>query len=128
LKHRFLTKEARMATYAKQFLSGSTNGRLIKVIATTSPGTTIHTSVAGTSDIDEVWLWATNTSTSNVKLTLEYGGTTSPDDLIEVTILPKSGLTLIVQGLVLQNSLIIKAFAASANVINIGGYVNRVIA
>jgi hypothetical protein len=31
-----------------------------------------------------------------------------------------------VQGLVLQNSLVVKAFAASANVVMVGGYVNRI--
>ena len=52
-----------MATYSKQLLSGSTNGKGIK-IANTS--TTVHTAVAGTSDIDEIWLYAVNSSGSDV--------------------------------------------------------------
>ena len=72
-----------MATYGKQLLSGGTTGKNIKVVATASAGTTIHTAVSGTSDLDEIWLYAMNTDAEDRKLTIEYGGTTSPDDLIE---------------------------------------------
>ena len=50
-----------MATYSKQLLSGGTNGKNIKVAATATAGTTIHTANAGTTDIDEIWLYACNT-------------------------------------------------------------------
>ena len=117
-----------MATFSKQLLSGGTNGKNIKVVATATAGTDIHTAVSGTSDMDEIWLYACNTDSSDVKLTIEYGGTTSPDDLTEVTISAESGWTLVCPGLLLQNSLVVKAFAASANVIEINGYVNRITA
>ncbi len=117
-----------MATYSKQLLSGGTNGKNIKVAATASAGTTIHTAVAGTSDMDEIWLYACNTDSSDRKLTIEYGGTTSPDDLTEITIRAEAGWVLIAPGMLLQNGLIVKAFAASANVVNINGYVNRITA
>ena len=113
-----------MATYTKQLLSGSTDGKIIKVVATATPGTTIHTAHATATD--EVWLWACNTSAATVKLTLEWGGVASPDDLIEVGIPGGSGLVLVVPGFLLTNSLIIKAFASTANVINISGHVNRI--
>lgn len=115
-----------MATYAKQLLSGSTNGKQIKVAATATPGTTIHTAVTGTSDFDEIWIWAVNSSSGDVKLTLEWGGTTDPDDLIEVTIPAEQGKVLIIPGLLLQNELVVKAFAGTANVILISGFVNRI--
>ncbi len=108
----------------KRVLSGSTNGRPIKVAATATTGTTIHTAHA--TNLDEVWLWAVNTDTAARKLTIELGGTTSPDDLIEVTVAAESGLTLIVPGLVLTDSLVVRAFAATANVVNIVGFVNRI--
>ena len=114
-----------MATFSKELLSGSTNGKNVKVVATATAGTTIHTATSGTSNLDEVWLYACNTDASDVKLTIEYGGTTSPDDLTEVTISAESGWTLVIPGLLLQNSLVIKAFAATANVIEVNGYVNR---
>ena len=117
-----------MATFDKAKLSGSTNGRNIKVAATATAGTLIHTAVSGTTDFDEIWLWATNTTTTDVVLTIEFGGTTSPDDHIIQTIPAKSGLVLICPGLVLQNSTVVRAFAGSANVINIDGFVNKITA
>jgi len=119
-----------MATFSKELLSGSTNGRLIKVGATSTPGTTIHATGTSATIEDEIWLYAVNSSTSSVKLTIEYGGTSSPDDLIEFTVPAESGLYLIVPGLVLTGTgsaaNTVRAFAATTNVINIGGYVNRI--
>ena len=108
-------------------LSGSTNGRQIKVAATATPGTTLHTATSSATDsFDEVWLWAMNSDSVSRVLTVEWGGTTNPDDRIIVTLAAQSGLVAIVQGLVLQNSLVVKAYAASANVVLMSGYVNRI--
>jgi len=117
-----------MATAAKRKLSGSTDGKPIKVVATATLGTTIHTAVAGTTagTFDEVWLYARNSHTADVLLTIEYGGVTDPDMLIEVTIPYDSGLVLVVPGLILQNSLVVTAFAATANVVTISGFVNSI--
>lgn len=116
-----------MATYSKQLLSGSTNGKGILVAATATAGTTIHTAVSGTSSYDEVWLYAHNTSASAVKLTLEWGEATAPNGNIEINIGSEgTGLILVAPGILLQNGLVIKAFAGTTNVINIFGYVNRI--
>jgi len=115
-----------MATFTKLLLSGSTNGKAILVAATASPGTIIHTAVAGTSSLDEIWLYAVNSSDTPVKLTIEWGETTAPNGNIEVTIPGESGLTMVAPGLLLQNSLVVRAFADTANVICIHGYVNRI--
>jgi hypothetical protein len=117
-----------MATYSKVLLSGGTTGKNIKVVPTATAGTTIHTAVAGTSDMDEVWLYACNTDAADVKLTIEYGGVASPDDLTEVTITAEAGWVLVCPGMLLQNTLVIKAFAATGNVVMINGYVNRITA
>jgi hypothetical protein len=120
-----------MATFSKLTLSGSTDGRPIKVAATSTPGTTIHTGSTVATTFDEVWLYAQNTDTTDRKLTIEFGGTTSPDDLIEYTVKAENGLYLIVPGLVLKGNataLIVRAFAATANVVTISGYVNRITA
>ena len=120
-----------MATYSKIKLGGSTDGRLIKVAATATAGTTIHTGSSTATTIDEVWIYAVNSDTTDRKLTIEYGGTSSPDDLIEQTITAESGLLLVVAGLIIVGNatpLIIRAFAATTNVINIAGYVNRITA
>lgn len=109
-------------------LSGSTNGKGIKVAQTATAGTTIHTAVAGGSSFDEVWLYAHNTSSSAVKLTLEWGGVAAPDDHIEINIGPEgTGLILVAPGILINNGLLIRAFAGTANVINIFGYVNRIV-
>lgn len=115
-----------MSTFTKEFLSESVNGKNTKVVATATPGTLIHTAVTGTGSKDEIWLFATNTSEGNVKLTVEWGGVT-PDDLLIVTIAAQAGDVLIVAGKPMNNSLAIRAFASAANVINISGFVNRIV-
>ena len=118
-----------MATYSKHVLSGTpADGRNIKVVQTATAGTLIHTAVAGTSDLDEVWLYACNTDAADVKLTIEYGGVATPDDLTEVTITAEAGWVLVCPGTLLQNSLVIRAFAGTGNVIMMNGYVNRITA
>lgn len=123
-----------MATFTKLALqpAGTTGtGRLIKVAATATAGTSIHTASSTATTIDEVWLYAVNSDTTARKLTIEWGGTSSPDDLIELTVLPESGLVTVVTGLVLQGNatpLVVRAFCASANVVMIGGFVNRIAA
>ena len=120
-----------MATFSKIVLSGSTDGRMIKVAATATAGTTIHTGSATATTYDEIWLYAVNSSATAVKLTIEWGGVSSPDDLIESTIVAESGLVLISAGLIIKGNatpLVVKAFAGTANVINIAGYVNRITA
>lgn len=115
-----------MATFTKVALSGASNGLGIKVVATASVGTTIHTAVSGTSSWDEIWLYAYNSSAADVQLTIQYGGTTSPDNDIVLTLATKSGLVPILPGLILQNGLLVRAFASSANVITLTGFVNRI--
>ena len=108
---------------SKTKLSGSTNGKQIKVVATATAGTTIHTATASTTTWDEVWIWAVNSSASDVKLTIEWGEATAPDGNIELTIPAEAGYVPVIPGLLIQNSLVVKAFAASANVIMLNGFV-----
>ena len=120
-----------MATFSKIALSGSTDGRMIKVAQTVTAGTTLHTGSATATTFDEIWLYAVNSSASTVKLNVEWGGVTSPDDLIEFTVPAEDGLYVIVAGLVIKGNatpLLVRAFAATAHVINIAGYVNRITA
>lgn len=105
--------------------SGSTNGKQVKVATTASPGTLIHTAVAGTTSIDEVWIWATNNDPSAQNLTIEWGGTTSPDNLTQISVPAKTGDYLIKAGVRINNGLAIRAFAGKANVICISANVNR---
>jgi hypothetical protein len=104
-----------MATFTKAKLSGSTDGKAIKVTGTSTGATvTVHTAVAGTA--------------AGVKLTLEWGTATAADGNIELTIAAESGLVLVIPGLILQNAMVVKAFAATADVILLTGYVNAITA
>jgi len=115
-----------MATYSKELLSGSTQGKGILVAATATAGTLIHTAVSGTTDLDEIWLYGVNSSDADVKLTLEWGEATAPNGNIEQTVPAESGLMLLVPGLLLQNGLTVKAFAGTTNVIVLHGYANKI--
>lgn len=117
-----------MATYSRQLLSGSTNGLPVPVAATSSPGTLIHTAIAGTAAFDEVYLWASNVTGSAATLTLQWGGTTDPtNDLVTTySIAANSAPVQIANGQVLQNGLIIKAYSGTASAINLTGFVNRI--
>jgi hypothetical protein len=116
-----------MATFSKSVFSGSTDGKGIKVAATATAGTLIHTGSATAATLHEVWLYAVNSSGTDVKLTIEWGEATAPDGNIEYTVKAENGLYLIIPGLILKGNataLTIKAFAGTANVIVVHGYVN----
>ena len=120
-----------MATLSKLVLSGSTNGRGIAVFETATPGITIYATGTTNTTLDEGWLYAVNTSASAVKLTIEWGEATAPDGNIELTVAAESGLVLVSPGLLLQGNAtpkVVRAFAATTNVITIHGYVNRITA
>lgn len=117
-----------MATATKIKLSGSTDGKGVKV-TTVSPldgsDTTVHTAVSGTTDYDLVTLFAVNTDSVDRDLFIGWGGTTDPDNLIRQTIPARSGLVLLTADLPIQNGQAIVASAAVANVVVVYGYVNR---
>ena len=118
-----------MATVVKRKLSGTPAGNTaVLVVATATLGTTIHTAVAGTTagTFDEIWLWAYNGHTAAVTLTIEFGGVTVPNQNIIMSLASKSGLQLVVPGLILQNTLVVTAFASTANVITLSGFVNSI--
>lgn len=118
-----------MSTYSRILLSQSTSGLPVKVAATAiASGTTIHTAVAGALSFDEVYLWVTNTDSSDRFLTIGWGGVTDPDNLVSksVRIPSNSGPTPVVMGLVLNGGLLVKASADTANVLTISGYANRI--
>ena len=106
-------------------LSGSTNGRRILVVGTnTGTATTIHTHDA--SGVDYVTLNVANSAASSEKLTVEWGGDTDPDDLIEVTIPPEGGQVILAVKEPLSGSLVITAFSPTGSVLTIGGKVYKV--
>lgn len=117
-----------MSTAVKRKLSSSADGKAIKIAAVATPGTDIHTAVAGTTagTYDEIWLWAFNSAVVNVKLTIEFGGAEAPDNNIIVTLPALAGLIPVIPGFILQNGATVKAFAETTNVITITGFVNAI--
>ena len=117
-----------MPTYSRQLLSGSTNGQPVKIAATSSPGTTVHTALSGTTGFDEVYVWVTNTSNAAVTIVIQWGGTTSPDNhLVDTYSIPANSPPIpLITGQVLNNGLVVGIYASSANVILATGYVNRI--
>lgn len=117
-----------MPNYSRVLLSGSTDGKPIKVAATSTPGTTVHTAISGSVGFDELYLWVNNVDSSPVNLTLEWGGTTDPDHLIckTVPIPANCGPIPVATGFVLNNAAVVKAFASVANKLLMVGYVNRI--
>ena len=110
--------------------SGSTQGQAVLVAATSSAGTTIHTTGTSATIVDRISVWAYNAHSGDVLLTIEFGGATAPNQNIVQTITAKTGLMLVVDGLILLGNgsaaLTVKAFAATTNVITLSGYVMRV--
>ena len=117
-----------MATYSRVLLSGSTSGRAIPVVATATPGTAIHTAIAGATSFDEVYIWASNVTAAAATLTIEWGGVGDPTDhQIKSYSIPAYSLPVpISTGQVLNGGLAVKAFSGTASAINITGFVNRI--
>jgi hypothetical protein len=117
-----------VAVAYKRKLSGSTDGKPVLVVAITTAGTTVHTAVAGTTPgtFAETWLWPYNGNTSAVVLTIEFGGADVPDQNIVLTLAAQAGLVPILPGLILQNGMVVKAFASVANKVTLSGFVNAI--
>jgi acyl-coenzyme A thioesterase PaaI-like protein len=116
-----------MASYSKQILSGSVDGKPIAIAAVSTPGTLLHTGPTITTTLDEIWLYAMNTHTAAIKLTVEWGDATTANN-IEYTVPAENGLYLIAPGLLLKGNataLTVKAFAPTAGV-SIHGYINQI--
>lgn len=114
-----------MATYTKTFLSGSTSGAPIAVASSSDPGTTIHTAVSGSTAFDEVWLWATNVSTTDAILTI-VNGTSSTTQNRLVASVTATNIQLVLPGIPYNGALRISAFATSVSNVNCFGFVNRI--
>lgn len=116
-----------MATFSKTILSGSTDGRGVLVVATASAGTTIHTGSSTAATLHEIWLYASNPDTVSHVLTIQWGGTSAPDDSIVITVPAYAGLMLVSPGLLIKGNatpLVVKAFADTASKVVMHGYVN----
>ena len=118
-----------MATFTKGLLSGSTEGMAYEV---TTSVTTVHTAPSVATSYDEIWIYATNASGSDVVLDIGWGANPDllDDNRIKLTIPSKTGYTLVVPGLILQGNastaLEVQVKAASGTAISLTGYVNHI--
>lgn len=115
---------------SKRPFSASLQGEGVKLAATSTPGTLIHTTATSSTLIDEIWLWAFNSHTADEILTIEFGGATAPDQNIVLTIPFKQGLVLVVPGLPLLGSgaasLTVKGFTTDTNKVVVYGFCNQI--
>ena len=119
-----------MTSFSKVLLSGSTNGRGINITSNTPPGNIVHSTGALSSIIDEVWIYASNSDSVDHNLTIEFGGTISPNDIIKLSVPSQKGLTLITPGLSLTGtgaaSCNVTVYSDVGNTVTIFGHVDRI--
>ncbi len=118
-------------TFTPDFISNSTNGQLILVTATASPGQAIHTVQATTTDArEEVRITIYNDATATAIITLEWGSTDIGSRLIRHVAARQTGMRTLnnIGPLLLSGTTsIVRAYstATDINVIKLGGTVNR---
>lgn len=93
-------------------VAGLANGKQISIAATATPGTLLHTAVAGTVDWDFVTIEFSNNTGSDITVTVEWGGVTSAD-IFEV-IVPAHSTIVGVDRRRLRNAHTVAAFAPTA--------------
>ena len=119
-----------MPNYTAMTLSAATSGGIIKITATATPGTTIHT--ATSSDMpegcDEVYLWAGSTSTSALNATLHITALATEQDRSINFRVPAAynGPILVLPGYRVCDGVVLTATASAADRINLWGNVNRI--
>lgn len=104
-----------MATYSIVPLSGATDFRGIKVTTTASAGDTIHTAQASATLPDHLTLQIENTDTADRPYTLQWGGTTSPDDKI-TGVIPSGMCLTVTDKKPIRNALVVKCFSGTITV------------
>lgn len=103
-------------------LSGCTDGKGIKIAATSSPGTLIHTAHA--TKTDRIWLSAMNMHSGTVEIQIQWGETTAGTE-IRQTLQFRRGVEQIVAGMLLTNSLEVRIYASIADKVFIYGEIER---
>lgn len=114
-----------MADFTKTLLSGCSGGQMLTLTGTTwSNATLLHTAIAGTTGMDEIWLWAMNNSVTDATIIVAWGHQ-SHSSIIQ-TISGQSGLQIVAPGLLLNKGFSVWAYGGTGNVIQVLGFVNRI--
>ena len=124
-----------MATISKEFFTGCAadqGGTGIALPVDSGTYATIHTTTTTASTLDEIWLYAVNSHSGDLKVTLQFGGVEEPEDYIEYTVASEAGLVLLIPGLILQGKtstgLILLGACGTGDEVAVYGYVNRITA
>jgi hypothetical protein len=115
-----------MTAIRPMFSSNGNNGDMIAIAPTITPGQNLHTCIAGTNHIDEVYIYACNIHTADVAVTFEINGVGAANRMV-YTVPFNDGFHLVVPGIRMQNGATIAAFAAVTAVVNCLVIVNRLI-
>jgi hypothetical protein len=112
--------------YAGIIFSSSTNGQPVVIDATSSPGTLIHTFATATSAIEDVFVDATNTATTDRILTIEFGATGEARE-IKATIPALTSPYRMISGARIQggSGLTMRAYATATGALRVFGGLNR---
>ena len=116
-----------MANFTAIIPSGSTNGRPIKVVATATAGTTVHTATNSGADVDEVWIWANAINAAGANLSIIHGTQTDMEQQTNHRI-PGGfgGSVCVMAGRRFSGGIVLTATASTANVINLEVNINRI--
>lgn len=93
----------------------SVNGEGVSITATATAGTLIHTYSGAGADL--IKLWAANTSSASVKLTVEWGGVTAASNIV-VNIPAESVVCVADRRSLTGSGKTVAAFAGTTAVIN----------
>lgn len=101
--------------------SGLTDGQALIIDQTATVGNTFHTADAAAKDF--IYMWAVNKHSADVKITIEFGGAET-DQNITVDLEPNIPTPVLIGGL-LTGSKTCKVFADTADVVSVWGHVDR---
>ena len=119
-----------MGSFSKIALNGGAG--VIPVNPAGGSDTLIHTTGTSTSILDEVWLWANNSQSSDIYLYLYLGTSSGPSANVMVLLVPSESTILAIPGIPISgNGTVgrpVNAIATSMMTGNITvfGYVNRI--
>jgi hypothetical protein len=122
-----------MTAYTKQLLSGTPSGSNISLTNVASSPTLIHQTQAGSSILDEVWLWGHNSYSSSLSMSVFYGTASVQSNQILISLPTTDVPTLIVPGWLLTLSSSIVGWAQTGSIggggsgcISVNGFINRI--
>lgn len=102
----------------------STDGLAIDVVATSSPGTIVHTATSGTDYWDYVQVWLVNRDTVARDVVVEWGDTNAKDR-ITIALAPSIGPVPVFESpRLLRDGRVVRVYCATTGVISAYGEVH----